>query len=299
VGDRGEVLVMKQGLFVGLTTLDLIYLAESSPRADEKVVAIEQTLAAGGPATNAAVAFAHLGDRAVLYSVIGQHPLSQLLRSDLEVCQVENRDLNPSWADIPAISAITVTRSTGQRSVISLNATRSSADLKNLPTYPLQNVDIVLLDGHQIIVGEAIARQAKQQGIPVVIDGGSWKTGFEKILPWVDHAIVSTHFQPPACGDRTEVFAYLQSFDIPHIALTEGDKAIDYRDRGERGIIPVMPVRAVDTLGAGDIFHGAFCHFILRMNFPNALQEAAKVAAFSCQFFGTRQWLQRKESFPI
>ncbi|PMB30496.1 ribokinase, partial [Fischerella thermalis CCMEE 5319] len=49
---------------------------------------------------------------------------------------------------------------------------------------------------------------------------------------------------------------------------------------------------AVDTLGAGDIFHGAFCHYVLRENFLDALASAAKIAAFSCQFFGTRRWME-------
>jgi sugar/nucleoside kinase (ribokinase family) len=47
-------------------------------------------------------------------------------------------------------------------------------------------------------------------------------------------------------------------------------------------------IKAVDTLGAGDIFHGAFCHYILQQDFPTALSNAAKVAARSCESFGTR-----------
>ncbi|MCV3216935.1 PfkB family carbohydrate kinase, partial [Plectonema radiosum NIES-515] len=46
-----------------------------------------------------------------------------------------------------------------------------------------------------------------------------------------------------------------------------------------------------DTLGAGDIFHGAFCNYILRESFPDALAQAANIAAYSCQFFGTRRWM--------
>ncbi|MGC9503545.1 hypothetical protein [Baaleninema sp.] len=50
-----------QGLFVGLTTLDVIYLSERLPQPDEKLVASDYTIAAGGPATNAAVSFSSLG----------------------------------------------------------------------------------------------------------------------------------------------------------------------------------------------------------------------------------------------
>jgi sugar/nucleoside kinase (ribokinase family) len=46
-------------------------------------------------------------------------------------------------------------------------------------------------------------------------------------------------------------------------------------------------------MGAGDIFHGAFCHYILQESFPDAIASAAKIAAHSCQFFGTRRWMQQ------
>ncbi|MDJ0536213.1 MAG: PfkB family carbohydrate kinase [Xenococcaceae cyanobacterium MO_207.B15] len=49
-------------------------------------------------------------------------------------------------------------------------------------------------------------------------------------------------------------------------------------------------MKAVDTLGAGDIFHGAFCNYILQEDFPTALFLAAQMASKSCQFFGTRSW---------
>ncbi|TAG00060.1 MAG: sugar kinase, partial [Oscillatoriales cyanobacterium] len=60
---------MKTGLFLGLATLDLIYLASKPPGENQKVVAVDSTIAAGGPATNAAVAFSGLGNAAVLAGV--------------------------------------------------------------------------------------------------------------------------------------------------------------------------------------------------------------------------------------
>jgi sugar/nucleoside kinase (ribokinase family) len=58
------------------------------------------------------------------------------------------------------------------------------------------------------------------------------------------------------------------------------------------GQIVVPQINAIDTMGAGDVFHGAFCHYILRQNFTDALEAATKIASDSCQFFGTRQWMQ-------
>ena len=85
--------------------------------------------------------------------------------------------------------------------------------------------------------------------------------------------------------------------NIPYIAITAGGEAIEYLSAGDFGKLEVPQIEAVDTLGAGDIFHGAFCHSILeeeneQENFVAALESAAKVASFSCKFFGTREWMK-------
>jgi len=71
---------------------------------------------------------------------------------------------------------------------------------------------------------------AKANNIPVVIDGGSWKAGFETVLPWVDYAICSANFYPPSCNSATDVFAYLSRAGIPHIAITHGEEPIHLCD---------------------------------------------------------------------
>lgn len=283
----------KQGLFVGMVTLDLVYLTEEIPERNQKIVASEYTAAAGGPATNAAVAFSYLGDRAILLGAVGCHPITQLIRSDLEGCGVRIADLDPARVEAPPVSSIIVTKATGDRAVVSINASRMQIPPEQLPPNALQNVDIVLTDGHQIAVGEVIVEEAKSRNIPVAIDGGSWKSGYEKILPFVDYAICSANFYPPTCETSQDVFAYLSEMGIPHIAITNGEKPIQYLSRGKRGELPAPSVKTVDTLGAGDIFHGAFCYYILRESFPDALAAAGKIAARSCQFFGTREWMQK------
>ncbi|GAB1539173.1 PfkB family carbohydrate kinase [Scytonema sp. NUACC21] len=280
-----------RGLFVGLVTLDLIYLAESPPQNNQKIVASDYTVAAGGPATNAAVAFSHLGNQATVLGIVGCHPMTQLIKEDLARYKVEITDLDPTTHNPPPVSSIMVTQSTGERAVISINAIKTQASGESISSDILQTVDIVLIDGHQMAVGSAIAQIAKSNNIPVVIDGGSWKPGFEKILPFGDYAICSANFHPPQCDGKEEIFAYLSEQGISHIAITHGEKPIQYLTKGKAGILNVPPVRSVDTLGAGDIFHGAFCHYILQESFTTALEQASRVASFACQFFGTRRWM--------
>jgi sugar/nucleoside kinase (ribokinase family) len=275
-------------LFVGLTTWDLIYRAEAPPGNNQKIVASDFVAAAGGPATNAAIAFQHLGGQALLMSGLGKSAIAPLIRDELTSLGLQHYDLFPNSTTLPPLSSIVVTESTGDRAVVCLNATKTQA-ASDLPEGFLASltVDIILLDGHQIEVGCAIASAAKQLGIPVVLDGGSWKPGLEKLLPWIDYAICSANFHPPV----GETIDYLKTM-VGAIAITRGNQPIDYF-HNHRGTIAVPAIAPVDTLGAGDIFHGAFCSAIVAHNgFVESLAIAAQIAAHSCQYFGTREWMQ-------
>lgn len=289
-----------QGLFVGLTTLDLMYQVERVPTSDEKIVAIASTVAAGGPATNAAVTFAYVQQcstaSATLLTALGSHPLCQFIKTDLETWGVAIADLSPALSDAPPVSSILVTQSTGERAVVSRNAVNRQQAIAQIPPDILSNIAVVLIDGHQMQVGAAIAQRARELGIPVVVDGGSWKPNFEKVLAHTDYAICSANFYPPGCTTEAEVFAYLRELDIPHIAITRGDRPLRYctSTHPDPMELAVPTIQAVDTVGAGDVFHGAFCYFLGRSPFAEALAQAAIVAARSCQYFGTRQWMEAK-----
>lgn len=291
---------MSKGLFVGMVTLDLIYLVEQLPTSNQKIVALDAITSAGGPATNAAVAFQHLGNQAVLMGAIGTHPTADLILTELQEWGVAIADLAPKRTESPPVSSIMVTRSTGERAVVSINAVKFQIGCEQIPPDVLEGVDVMLIDGHQMEIGAALAEQASSkptqlaqaQAIPVVIDGGSWKPGFEIVLPWVDYAICSANFHPPGCKTPQDVIDYLSEFKIQHIAITNGGNAISLLSNGEAEEIQVPRVTAIDTVGAGDIFHGAFCHFILQTTFKQALSQSAQIAARACQSFGTRNWMR-------
>jgi sugar/nucleoside kinase (ribokinase family) len=281
----------KTGLFVGMIALDLVYSAEKIPTSNQKIVASDYTIAAGGPATNAAVTFNYLGNQAKIIGVLGIHPITQLIRSDLASYGVKITDLNPTQTEPPPIASIIVTQATGDRAVISIAAPKIEINTNQLLAAIDFQADIILIDGHQMSTGYAIAVWAKNHHIPIVLDGGSWKPGFEKILPLVDYAICSANFHPPNCHNSEEVITYLEAVGIPHIAITQGEKPILYSSCGVKSQIAVSPIHPIDTMGAGDVFHGAFCHYILQQDFTDALAAATKIASHSCQFFGTRQWM--------
>jgi sugar/nucleoside kinase (ribokinase family) len=281
------------GLFVGLTTVDVVYHVDALPQPNQKIVAQDYAIAAGGPATNAAIAFRHLGQHSThLVSIIGRHALADVVRADLTACEVSWLDLQPDWVEPLPVSSILVTPQ-GDRAVVSLNAKRAAIAAEQMPALVgsvLQRADVVLIDGHQMQVGSAIAAQAAD--VLVVVDAGSWKPGFEAVLSQADYVICSANFYPPGCQTADEVMAYLQALKVPHIAISNGDRPIQVCDRGRFQTIDVPTVQAIDTLGAGDILHGAFCHWILSQPFIEALHRAAIDASEACQFMGTRRWMQ-------
>ena len=110
------------GLFLGLSTIDLQYLVSHPPRANEKIVAKKQTLSAGGPATNACKTFSALGGSAALVSHFGQNDFHALFTNNLAEWKIKHYDLSDGKLYQPSISSITINESTGERTVVSINA---------------------------------------------------------------------------------------------------------------------------------------------------------------------------------
>lgn len=284
---------MITGAFVGLSTIDLVYEVDDFPVVDSKITARSQTTYAGGPATNAAITFRHLGGEATLVSAIGRHPLTALIRNELDTHSVDLLDLSPDRTDVPAISSVAVNPA-GQRNVISANAERVTAYSDQVDPELLKSASILLVDGHLMKASVAWAKAAAKQLTPVVLDGGSWKPGTEQLLSYIDTAICSSDFQPPGCSSHEQLIEFLQGHGVRQIAITAGSRPIRFVSPQGSGCISVEEVPAVDTMGAGDIFHGAYAWYAAAgSGFPDALARAADVASNSCRFRGTRAWMNR------
>lgn len=280
------------GLFIGLTTIDIIYLVENYPRVDEKIIAIEQVTCAGGPATNAAVTFSALGGNSALSSIVGQHYLNKIIFNEFSKFDIIHLDLFPDYDKPATLSSISVKKSTGERSIVYLDGIKKK--IASFPNdYKLDKIDIALVDGHQMEVSIKVCKQLKSLGVTTVLDAGSWKEETEELLPYIDYAICSEDFLPPNCFSYDEVLKYITKFGVKNIAITRGAKSIIISENGIEDFILVEDSEIIDTLGAGDIFHGAFCYYILKNNldFKNSILNASRIATDSCKYFGPRKWI--------
>lgn len=283
---------MATGLFVGLTTVDIFNYVARYPKSNEKMRGRDQLIVGGGPAANAAVAYAAFGNTTRLVTGLGEQPLAALAAKDLHDHRVELVDLVENPETLPVLSSIIVDESTGNRSVVySETGGRrllSNADLEVL----LQGCSVLMADGYYLDKAIELATLANSLGVPVVLDGGSWKMGLEELIPFVDYAICSANFFPPGCETSESVFSYLRGMGVANLAISGGGGPIYGWSKGSSSQISVEQVEVLDTLGAGDILHGAFCHYIGEHDFFQSLHLAAKVASYSCTVRGTRAWIK-------
>ena len=281
---------MPVGIFVGLSTIDVVYRVDKFPAPNAKITAQNQDVYIGGPATNAAIAFAHLGGSPTLVTAVGRHAMADVIRKDVEARSVRIVDLSLEFAEPPTVSSVTVD-SAGQRNVVSANGGRVTAPPADADSQLVGKASVMLVDGHFMQACRTWATAAHGRGTPVVLDGGSWKEGTEELLASVSIAICSADFRPPGCANEEKTVRYLKQHGVKHVAITHGAEPVLFESGSSSGTIRVPEVKAVDTMGAGDIFHGAFCFFVsIGHGFVEALAEAAQIASESCRYRGTREW---------
>lgn len=276
------------GLFVGLTTLDLIQRVERLPGPDEKVLAERADIAAGGPATGAAVTFAGLGGEATLLTALGSGPLTGLVREDLEQHRVEVKDAGRGSAGI-AISAVAIIDATGERSVVSRNAEDAEVAVPDELERLVAESEVLLVDGHHPSLALAAASIARGRGVPVVLDAGSWKPVLRELLAFTTMAVCSSAFRLPDGGASS---AALLEQGPTFVAVTDGPHPVRWSTHQDNGIVPVPNVRVHDSVGAGDTFHGAFAHAVALGSPPEgALRRAVQIASMRVTHIGPRSWL--------
>src|SRR5580700_4108226 len=101
---------MTQGVFVGLSTIDIVYSVDVFSSGNVKINANSQDVFVGGPATNACIAFASLGGRASLVTAVGRHSLTRVIKDELGMYSIQLVDLNSSFDAVPVISSVSVDR---------------------------------------------------------------------------------------------------------------------------------------------------------------------------------------------
>ena len=287
-GHRGRVLC------VGHAALDSVYRIQAFPARPTKVPALGLDRSIGGMAANAACAVSALGGIATFWGPLGNDETAEQVEAEFAMAGVDARGVIRVAGAQTSQSAIIVDAQ-GERLIISQRGTALAADAGELVgrTFP---ADVVLVDVRWNAGSEWAIRRARSLGLSVVLDGEMGNpTLLRRLAPLVDHLI----FSEPGFAEwlgRTvsldEMATHLGTLvgnGVTLAAVTLGERGVLYCHRGHGGHLPAVPVKAVETLGAGDVFHGAYALALAEgRTIQEALSFAAMAAALKCSRSGGR-----------
>jgi sugar/nucleoside kinase (ribokinase family) len=276
-------------VFGGLLTVDVAQLADGLPPVGEKGTSTAAYMDVGGPAANAAITASALGSGTLVHTVVGSGVLADYARRVLGSHGVGLRD-HALDAEVP-LASIWIDAPSGSRTILATN----NAHLRPKPSGRVlpDTTAAVLLDGHYPDLALAMAKEARDRNVPIVLDCGRWRPVFRKLLPLATDVIMCEIFRPPgiAAGTDEEWAAAIARRWQPRVcAMTRGSKDILAIIEGEMSRIFVPQVEVVDTTGAGDLLHGAYTHFRYDegIGAQKSLDLAANLASRSCAHLGIR-----------
>jgi len=282
---------MKRVLCVGHAVQDFIFRTPQLPHGAEKHRASGYCEAGGGPAATAAVTVVRLGGAARLVSRLGEDAVATTIRAELERYGVDCHHLRCFAGHQSSVSAVFVDDA-GERLIV--NHTDAS-----LPTDPswlestvsLEGIDVVLADTRWPDGAIAMLMRARAAGLPAVLDADVPVPKTRSLLQSATHIAFSMAGLKDysGCSDAmTDIEQALRQTAIRLKAwccVTMGasgvlivDARFDQSDITAR-TIPAFPVKPVDTLGAGDVWHGAFALALAEGADEIAAVRAASAAA--------------------
>lgn len=278
-------------LCIGIPVRDLTFRVESVPARGSKANASGLAEICGGNALNAAIAIARLGGRASLAGPMGDaaETSSSFILDHMAREGIETRHIVRMPGVMTPVSAITID-ATGERT---LTIYRDPG----LWRVTLPDTDELLADCRAILVESRCAafcidlcHAARRRGIPVIVGVDRAMALNDALLTAASHILFASEQVQETTGtaDDGEALRHLSGITQAFLAATRGPQGtIWLNERGELEETPAFPVQAVDTLGAGDVFHGAFALGLAEgRDAREALRFASAAAALKCTRHG-------------
>lgn len=277
---------------VGLNATDTLLVVSHFPAYGGKVPFTHEVMSPGGQVASAMVACARLGLRAKYIGTIGDDErgriqMESLAGSGVDLTHVQRRENCGNQS-----AYIIIDQSTGERTVFWSRPECLAIKPEEITPDQITCARLLHIDGHDTPAVGRAAALAREQGIPVTVDVDTIYPGFENVLPNVDYLIASSEF--PGRWTRLEdpfkALEKLQTdFGMKVAAMTLGAHGALARIDGEFVYAPAFVINTIDTTGAGDVFHGAFCYAVLQdMAIDEALEFSNAMAALNCLGLGAR-----------
>ena len=278
-------------LCIGIPVRDLTFRVQGLPARGSKVNASHFDEICGGNALNAAIGIVRLGGRASICGPMGdsRETSAKYIFDKLAHEGIDTRHIVHMPGLVTPISNILIDPS-GERTIVTFR----DPDLWKVQ---LPRADKLLEDCHAILTESRCAEfctdlcaEARRRGIPVIVDADRAMSLREGLLTASSHLVFSSEpLQETAdIADDGEALKKIAKLTSSFLAGTRGAQGTIWLDeKGDLQQTPAFPVHTVDTLGAGDVFHGAFTLAITEnQDIPAALRFASAAAALKCTRFG-------------
>ncbi len=277
---------------VGLNATDTLLIVSHFPAYAGKVPFEAEILSPGGQVASALATVAKLGMRVKYIGTVGDDErgrvqMDSLRETGINLDDVEIRENCPNQT-----AYIIIDQSTGERTVLWSRPDCLRLEPESITLEKIACARMLHVDGHDTPAVEKAAKLARSCGIPVTCDVDTIYHGFGRVLESVDYLIASSEFPGQWTTERDpfKALAAIQNeYKMKCAAMTLGSHGALARIDGKFVYSPAFVVNCVDTTGAGDIFHGAFCYAVLQgMPMRETLEFANAMAALNCTKLGAR-----------
>lgn len=284
---------MTEVVGIGAALFDILMTADSFPNEDTKLQSRESKVQGGGPCATALVAMAKLGVQSAYMGTLGDDMYGSFICRAFDTYGVDRSKVRivPGARSFHSFVLLNVKDAT--RTCVWNKGTVTPPEAQDVDIQILKNAKYLHLDGNQLECAIYAAQKAREFGVIVSLDAGGAYPGIERLLPFVDVLIPSEEFARKVTGCETAEEAAEKLWSAYHpqtLIVTQGNRGGFIWEEGKAVRYPVFPVKAVDSNGAGDTFHGAFVAARVKgMSVPEAARFASATSALKCTRFGAQE----------
>ena len=284
---------------VGSTVYDTLMVVDRFPAEDTKLQGLETKVQGGGPCATALVAARKLGVRTAYMGTVGDDPFGAFMMEDFARWDVDTSAVRVVPGGVSFHSVVLLNQSTSSRTCIWNRGTVEPPRPEELDRDMLAHAKVLHLDGHMLEAAVAAAQACRKMGVRVSYDAGGAYPGVERLLPLADYLIPSEEFALKVTGKKEAEQAAEKMYREYHpevLIVTQGVRGGILMDDAGMRRYESYPVRAVDTNGCGDTFHGAFAAGKIKgYSNDEACRYASAAAAIKCTRLGARQAMATDE----
>lgn len=277
---------------IGQCSLDYLALVDSYPDADTKKEILEWHEQGGGPVATALVALSRLGVECSFHGVAGDDDAGDKIRRSLVEEGVDVSGLVIRRTSTSQIAFIAIEKETGRRTIFWKRPTGVPLRDEDLGAGFLDGSGMLLLDGLMPEVSLYAAEQAQKRSVPVMLDAGRMRPGMIELARLSDYVVGSEEFARDLDWEPTRetLFREREKLGVKVLTITLGRRgSVTVSSQGEYFDTPAFKIGAVDTTGAGDVFHGGYIYGLLRgWDLGETLTFATALAALKCTKVGGR-----------